>query len=205
LYEETIRIPTKKRLLYLGIIFFGIIGIYTLYSNLFTDQSGSNIDFKKTENIYIDAVTTILSFLPPNIALFCVGIVSLIFSFLAVWGVTKSRNGNGYAVIISPQGIIVNNTYVHTGLINWKDIKDVFMFKVERIHFIGINLVDQENHDFRKNQNKWIKMLNYQYPPISIPSTAVKGNINGIHDLIQNYFQRYGQDNSVTKVTLEKK
>ncbi|OLS33423.1 STM3941 family protein [Bacillus sp. MRMR6] len=183
--QGIVRVPMRKSLFILGLVVCLPLGVWGLYFSLFEDLSSEHMG--GTKNIF----SIILNFLPANIVLFCIAVISLLASYYLF---KKLKEGKD-AVIISPQGIIVNVAMSKTGLIPWRDIKDIEMIQSGRQKNLALILLDPDSFIRRQSLRVrfflWLNKLTGDNYPILFSSTSVKMKLPELQRLIQDYHHRY--------------
>lgn len=188
--DSSINVPIRRSVYLISFIVCVITGLGLIDLSLIGDFSGEHADIKGRSIFRI-----FVYFLPANVVLFFIGIITL-FTSLFLY---RKLKGGKEAMIISPQGVIVNVAIIKTGLIRWNEIKDFEITKIGSQNCLFINLYNpealiQQQKLFTRLFVYVNKKLGYSQP-ISIASTAVKMKLPQLQQHLQDYHYRYKRAN----------
>jgi hypothetical protein len=188
LSQSEIRVPIKKTMYVLGIIFCALATAITFFVSFTIDLQGENVDVHSRGKAAWFQL--LFMFIPANLFLLLIGILSAMVAYFLFKKINKKD-----AIIINSRGIIINVSIVKTGLIPWNEIRDVEIVAYGNQKNLCINLVNPI--PLIKQQKRSVrfllffnKLLGFNYP-IAIPFTSIKMKLPELHRLIQQHHIHY--------------
>lgn len=124
-------------------------------------------------------------------------LIASIFLFgLALLFILKKLFDDTPGLILNAKGIYDNSSAVSAGIISWKEITEISITNVVGQQFITIHVRNPQRFlnrgHFLKKMFMTANMKSYG-SPIQISATSLQIEFDQLHELIRNYFVRYGK------------
>ena len=117
------------------------------------------------------------------------GVISILFFGFAASILARKLQDNTPGLIIDNSGIMDNTNALATGLIIWRDIKDVFVVEEGRQKFIMVEVYNPEKYIERQHHYLQKKAMQYNLKmygsPVSITVSGLKCTFEKLYKLIR--------------------